>query len=895
MHSIAKVLATASTLIGSGLSFRPLPDPNTIQNSTLGGPTRFVVEFSQSGSSKFRKRDGSPSKDTEGFYDQVVKDTGSQVVPGLNLTSELFHGTSFTLSNATNEVLDAIESLPEVEHIWPISTFRLPVQRQDNETSPPSGWDFSQWHPHLLTNVLDAHEIGLDGSGVVVAIVDTGVDYRHPALGGGIGPGYKIESGWDFVGPNWDPSRPDEVSPNDDPMDCQGHGTHVAGIVGSSRKELPGVAPKVTMRAYKVFSCPDVTFEDIIIQAFLRAYEEGADIISGSLGSDRGYAESALANVITRIVEKGTFVVTAAGNSGDMGPYFTSNTANSYGGLAVGSASVKHQLAYEIIARSSSGESRVMEYVASDSRPWNRTGNFTVYMPKVPRDFNVCMEDLPSDFSVPTDAVLLLPRGWDLPGCDENWGYLDTLMMGVANWVMYYNYQNKSFETPKRTVYRDDQAEGFASLNYDDGIWLEEQDEAGHSLHFEFSEETKVNDRSAAFVSYFSSWGTTLDARLKPEIAGPGDEVLSTFISDSIDFLPMSGTSMATPYIAGVAALFFQSAGGRSKICGNPAVVAHRRIVASGQSIHNDNLTDFGGAIGQQGAGLVDALKVVNYTTAISPVIINLNDTTYFQGVHTIEIKNRANFDVTYEISHEHSSTVRSRELADAYIDNFPILKTDQGLASVELSTSKITVPSKGKASFTVTFQEPTDIDPMVLAQYGGYIHIVGSNGEALKATYLGVKGSLGEAQVWETQHGVPIFLDADNTQFESGRVFPFPTLPKLYFNVLWSTREFSFDVVHADWAPSDWVYPPVPGSNKFVGSTVFDDFGFKVSFPQRFTPRSPDNLLLTLLPQYAHGASIESGEYRILSRYLKTYGDYGNVDDWVIRLSNTFVVGESE
>lgn len=51
------------------------------------------------------------------------------------------------------------------------------------------------------------------------------------------------------------------------------------------------------------------------------------------------------------------------------------------------------------------------------------------------------------------------------------------------------------------------------------------------------------------------------------------------------------------------------------------------------------------------------------------------------------------------------------------------------------------------------------------------------------------------EAQVWETQHGVPIFFDNTRTQFPDGHVFEFPELPLPYFNVLWSSREYSFDV----------------------------------------------------------------------------------------------------
>ncbi len=84
--------------------------------------------------------------------------------------------------------------------------------------------------------------LGLTGAGVTVAVLDTGVDYDHPALGGGFGPGFKVVGGHDFA------SSPED----DDPMDDNGHGTHVAGIVASEDASRPGVAPSASIVALKV-------------------------------------------------------------------------------------------------------------------------------------------------------------------------------------------------------------------------------------------------------------------------------------------------------------------------------------------------------------------------------------------------------------------------------------------------------------------------------------------------------------------------------------------------------------------------------------------------------------------------------------------------------------------
>ncbi|KAH6665289.1 peptidase S8/S53 domain-containing protein [Plectosphaerella plurivora] len=899
-----------STLVAGCALFAPaqaarreLPDVSTVaRNNTPSYATRFMVEFSDSGSSKFRKRDGSP--DTEGFYEEV-KNRDLHLIPGQNFTSELFHGASFDIVNGTNETLASLEEIPDVARLWPVHLMTIPKQpasasntseqltkRQDDAPPYP---DWANIHPHLLTNVDKAHELGYDGSGVIIAIVDSGVEYNHPALGGGFGPGFKFESGWDLVGPDYLPGD-SNLNPGPDPQDCLGHGTHVAGIVGSSQPEALGVAYNARFRSYKVFGCFDGTGSDIIIAAFLQAYEEGADVISGSLGNDNGFAESPMAIVINKIAEQGVLVVTAAGNSGELGPFLTSNTANAYGSLSVGSVVVKANFGYELIAKSSSGEERTMTYVPDNAKPWDKPGESKAYKGDIPRDFDVCGDFFPNGYKVPDDDVLVIRRG-EAIFCLDQFQTASSYLMDIAKWVIFYNIPERQNETPER-FWQEGAPIGFATINYIDGQWIEDEFAAGNTVSFEFPE-SNATSLAAAYSNTWSSWGTTLDARLKPEISAPGDNIMSTYLLDRIDWIQMPGTSMACPYISGVGALFFQSAGGRAKLasCGqNPAEVARRRIINSGQTVGHSNITALlPAALGQQGAGLVDAMKVITYTTTISPPIVHLNDTDNFAASHTITVKNRNDKPVTYKISHEAGSTALSREFADAYIEYDTILKNDQGLASVKFSTEELVVPAKGSATFTATFTEPNDIDPMILAQYGGAINVVGSNDEAIKVNYIGIKGSLKEAEVWEIHNGVPIFFDNSEKQFADGHIFPFPELPLPYYNYLWSSREYSFDVVRADWKPSNWVYPPTPGENNFVGSTTFfdQDFGVWRSFPIKLAARADFNFLNPLGPTYAHGAPVEPGEYRLLARAIKTYGEWNKIEDWHVRLSNRFIVAE--
>jgi subtilisin family serine protease len=159
--------------------------------------------------------------------------------------------------------------------------------------------------------------------------------YRHPALGGGFGPGFKIEFGFDLVGDYYNGYN--LPVPDPDPMDCGGHGTHVTGIIGAEGPVFTGVAPNATLGMYRVFGCSGSTANDVLIAAFIAAQESGgkylhifsyfraysfftlAQIITASLGRVSGWTNDPLAVVVSRIAKTGVSCTVAAGNSGAEG------------------------------------------------------------------------------------------------------------------------------------------------------------------------------------------------------------------------------------------------------------------------------------------------------------------------------------------------------------------------------------------------------------------------------------------------------------------------------------------------------------------------------------------------------------------------------------------------
>jgi subtilisin family serine protease len=155
--------------------------------------------------------------------------------------------------------------------------------------------------------------LGVRGAGMTIAIIDTGIDYRHPALGGGLGPAFKVIGGHDFV------------DNDEDPMDENGHGTHVAGIVAANSAEIRGVAPDASLLAFRVLDANGQGRTSDVIAAIERAVDPNGDgnpsdhvqVANLSLGGPGG-PDDPLSRAVNAAVNAGVVVCVAAGNSGQI-------------------------------------------------------------------------------------------------------------------------------------------------------------------------------------------------------------------------------------------------------------------------------------------------------------------------------------------------------------------------------------------------------------------------------------------------------------------------------------------------------------------------------------------------------------------------------------------------
>ena len=143
-------------------------------------------------------------------------------------------------------------------------------------------------------------ELGYDGTGIVIGVIDTGIDHTHPDLFG-FGTNGKIIGGYNFI------------KTGEEPLDYNGHGTQVAGIIAADG-QLQGIAPGARIMTYKVSDDGELVASGLIINAIDRAIKDEVDIINISLGVNR--TNTQIDNAVKRAVDNGIVVITAAGNDG---------------------------------------------------------------------------------------------------------------------------------------------------------------------------------------------------------------------------------------------------------------------------------------------------------------------------------------------------------------------------------------------------------------------------------------------------------------------------------------------------------------------------------------------------------------------------------------------------
>ncbi|KAK2031954.1 subtilase [Colletotrichum zoysiae] len=418
-------------------------------------------------------------------------------------------------------------------------------------------------------------------------------------------------------------------------------------------------------------------------------------------------------------------------------------------------------------------------------------------------------------------------------------------------------------------------------------------------------------------ASSFTSWGLLNDLSVKPDVAAPGGSIYSTYLNNG--WITMSGTSMACPYVAGVAALYISAFGGRQVHGKGFALALSKQIIASARPLkyHQPGYSELDAPVPQVGNGLVDAFKLFYSNTTLDFQPIALNDTRYFNRYHDVTVKNGGPEDVTYRLSAQGICGVETLSsnsaTQDKQIKTLSDLVPQKLAPEVSLPREFTLKPGESK-TVSINFKNPETLgwNAAGLPLYSGRIVVSGDNGENLSVPYAGVAADLRKELTPLFRNGFPYIQSGvpvvtGKTSFTFNFSLDSQDFPKVYHNIIWGTRELRWDIFGAGWTERQWVYPPVVGEGGYVGSgaywvgsgqTPFFDPGMwdpdeTLSYPKVNQGRSNFNIENWWFGKLANGSQIAVGNYTLRYAALKPFGNPSHSDNWATFITPIEILGQ--
>ncbi|KAF4868748.1 Minor extracellular protease vpr [Colletotrichum siamense] len=843
--------------------------------------------------------------DAPGFYQSL----GLEIEHRLDLKYQLFKGASFRIINGSNGVSNGIYGMiaarPEVKSIWPIRTITIPTTKPlyvgKNRTTTSGQFvgvhkrqaeEPDTYTPHVMTQVDKLRAEGYTGKGIRIGIVDSGVDYTHPALGGCFGEGCIVGYGWDLTGDNYFP--PNSPEPDADPYDgCVGHGTHVAGIIAAQANELgfTGAAPDVTIGAYRAWGCNSLTTNEILLDAFNAAFEDGSDIISCSAGQYTGWANDPWGIAASRIAAQGVSVIVAPGNSGRSGMFLSASPATGVNVTAAGS--VDNTITPLLLTAGS--------YTVDNATGIREPFGFISGGPEFAENITLPLWSVSNRSESANDACSPLPDSTpDLSSkivllrvADTSECYSSTQATNVAakggRYLLFYSQSNSSIATIYAysdgitgvgTVTPAQGTTWINLLNQGSNINIHIVDPAAADIRYE----AVTNDVSGDLTSLTTAWGPTWEVVSKPQFTAPGGNILSTWPMVMGEYSVLSGTSMSTPLIAAIFALVGQARGTTDP-------VELRNVISSTSRARpwfdGTNVHDILAPVPQQGSGVVQAYDAAHAKTILSVSEISFNDTENFVAQHTFSIQNTGGDAVIYKLGHTKAATAYTFASGSKSASQFPNPTVDDW-AELSFSSDAISISAGSSAEVTVTVVPPRNVNATQLPVYSGLVTIEADNGETHNIPYVGVAGSMKETPVFLEGLEYGTFLGyfnnptAPNTTFTIPRPGTTPPgnveYPSIQASLLFGTQMARADVV----ALSETGLP----------TTAFFDIesvGFLSGFPEPWVVRR--NYRLGFTGELADGTVVPEGTYKIVFSGLRVFGDRGKREDWDFAETVPFVI----
>jgi minor extracellular serine protease Vpr len=675
-----------------------------------------------------------------------------------------------------------LSRMPEVKSVYPVLEVALPELQPVDDVNLLTAINMTQ------ANIAQS-ELGLTGKGVRVAVMDTGIDYDHPDLGGCFGPGCRVEAGWDFVGDAYNNDATSAgynpvATPDAFPDDCAGHGTHVSGIIGANGT-IRGVAPGVTFKAYRVFGCAGSTSSDIMVAAMERALADGVDVLNMSIGAAFQWPQYPTAQAADRLVNKGVVVVTSAGNDGARGAYALS--APSVGAKVISVASFNNTQLHLTAFTVTPDDKKIGYTPASGAPPAPLSG--TASLARTGTSTSTADGCTALAAGSLTGKVALIRRG--------TCGFFDKARNAqAAGAIGVVLYNNAAGSVTPNVAGAVPITIPVVAILAADGNTLDSRLAAGAVDLTWTSQTVSQANADPNLISSFSSYGLAPDLSLKPDLGAPGGAIRSTYPLEAGGYANLSGTSMASPHVAGAVALLLEARP-------NTPSQAVRTILqnsASPRPWWGNPTLGFLDNVHRQGAGMLQIADAVKATTRVEPGKLSLGE---FEAgsapiVRTLTVTNSGPAAVTYNLSNTTALATGGSTFSPSFL---------AGFATATFSAPAVTVPAGGTATVDVSIAPSSGLPDR--SQYGGWVVLTPQGGgTALRVPYAGIKGDYQSIQVLvPTATGFPLIGKQTSTggfvpQPASGATFTLQSatdIPFVLVHLEHQSRELKMEIFDAD------------------------------------------------------------------------------------------------
>lgn len=690
---------------------------------------------------------GLPAKASQQSQTAAVKTQQDQVIGKARSLGAKALGRA---SKAANVVAMSIPAskLTDLTKISGVVSVK-PVAKYETQADPGGSGSLAQAADYLEATAV--RNQGFDGTGITVAVLDSGVDYTHEYLGGpGTVPAYescyagrdaaptgacaalfgptapKVKGGYDFVGETW-PNAAEAPDPN--PIDLEGHGTHVSDIIGgrSADGTHKGIAPGVDLYAVKVCSAVATSCSGVaLIQAVDYVLDpngdgdisDALDIMNLSLGSAYGQEQDDLTVAVDNAVRAGVVGVISAGNSADR-PFIVGSPSTAARAISVAQTALPDDTLQTLVT------STGLTVRNSKLQSWSPAPTATITAPlRAPSPAIGCA---PADFAgFPAGAVALIQRGT----CNASAKSQNAEAAGASAVIIWNNVPGDppdfSFGGgPEVTI-------PTFTVSLDNGTRLAAAAAAGATITIDPSQTTSLTNT----VVGTSSRGLAISGlRAKPDIGAPG-AWLSAEVGTGNEQTNFGGTSGAAPVISGAAALVLDKFPAIA-----PGTVKSRLLNAAstGNKTPDADADLYASPVSRVGAGevriapaLTNTGVLVNRQTGAGNVGLGLPHltarTTYTEK---LTIRNTGNSAKTYLLSPEF------RDPADQA----------SGAVTVKAPAS-VRVGARDKKDVTLTIT----IDPAKLAQWP-FTHAAGYTGDGSELNAPEFDGYIKAISTDETLH----------------------------------------------------------------------------------------------------------------------------------------------